>query len=326
MICVINDNVDPYFNLALEEYLLKEFDRECFMLWRNAPSIIVGKNQNTLAEINGEYVQKHQIKVVRRLSGGGAVFHDLGNLNFTFIVNDSQNSFCDFRQFTRPIIAVLAKLGIQAELSGRNDLTISGFKFSGNAQYKYKDRLLHHGTILFSAAIPDITAALRVNPAKFEGKGIKSVTNRVTNIQSHLSQPLTIEELETMIRDQIIADRENFELYPLTPVDIAKVNQLVQEKYATWEWNYGASPEYNLQNKARLKGGSVEVLLNVKSGIIQNARIQGDFFGKYDIHLIEQALVGAKHEEEAIWAVLSRFYLPDYLVNVSAEEFIQLLF
>ncbi|HBE78500.1 MAG TPA: lipoate--protein ligase, partial [Firmicutes bacterium] len=257
---------------------------------------------------------------------GGAVFHDLGNLNYTFIVNDlHQNSFCDFGKFTLPIIAVLAKLGIKAELSGRNDLTIAGLKFSGNAQYKYKDRLLHHGCILFSAAIPDISAALQVNPAKFEGKGIKSVISRVTNIQSHLSQPLTIEEFETMIQSQVASDRENYTMYNLTPGDIAKVNKLVQERYATWEWNYGTSPEYNLKNAARFTGGFVEILLNVKSGIIRNARIQGDFFGKYDICQIEQALIGIKHEEEAVLAVLSRFNLQDYLANVSAAELIRLL-
>ncbi len=326
MLYVINDNVNPYFNLALEEYLLKEFDEECFMLWRNSPCIVVGKNQNTLGEINLDYVRKHDIKVVRRLSGGGAVFHDLGNLNFTFIVNDLDNCFCDFRKFTAPIIAVLAKLGMGAELSGRNDLCISGLKFSGNAQYKYKDRLLHHGTILFSAAIADITAALQVNPSKFEGKGIKSVASRITNIQSHLSAPLTIEELETQISEQVKMDRENYELYRLTSMDIERVDQFVKGKYATWDWNYGTSPEYNLQNKARFKGGSVEVLLNVKNGIIQNVRVFGDFFGKYDVYQIEQAFIGVKHEEKAIRDTLSQFRFEDYLAGVTDSEFLALLF
>jgi lipoate-protein ligase A len=326
LLYVINDNVNPYFNLALEEYLLKEFDQECFMLWRNAPCIVIGKNQNTLGEINLEYVRTNDIKVVRRLSGGGAVFHDLGNLNFTFIVNDYDNSFCDFGKFTAPVIEVLNKLGIQAELSGRNDLCIAGLKFSGNAQYKYRDRLLHHGTILFSAAIPNMTAALQVNPSKFEGKGIKSVASRITNIQSHLSVPLTIEELETQICDQVKKDRENYEIYRLTSEDVQRVNQLVQGKYATWDWNYGTSPEYNLRNIARLKGGTVEVLLNVKNGTIQNIRIFGDFFGKSDVHLIEQALIGVKHEEKSILNILSRVCLEDYVAGVTNMEFISLLF
>jgi lipoate-protein ligase A len=203
---VVNNNVEPYFNLALEEYLLKEFDNNCFMLWRNEPCIVVGRNQNTITEINSEYVKKHRIKVVRRLSGGGAVFHDLGNLNFTFIIKDAQNSFYNFHKFTAPIIEALDTLGVKAELSGRNDLTITntGQKFSGNAQYRYKGKLLHHGTILFNATINDMTASLKVNPGKLDSKGVKSVSSRVTNIQNHLSQPLTIAEFENMIRDYII--------------------------------------------------------------------------------------------------------------------------
>lgn len=326
MLYIVNDNVDPYFNLALEEYLLKEFAQECFMLWRNSPCIVVGKNQNTLGEINLDYVRKHHIKVVRRLSGGGAVYHDLGNLNFTFIVNDLQNNFCDFSKFTAPIIAVLRKLGVQAELSGRNDLCVSGQKFSGNAQYKYKDRLLHHGTILFSAVIPDISAALRVNPSKFEGKGVKSVASRITNIQSHLAEPITIEELKTMIVDEVKTDRDYYEIYRLTSIDVEKVNESAQGKYAAWDWNYGISPEYNLQNKARFQGGSVEVFLNVKTGVIRNARVFGDFFGKSDVCQIEQALVGVRHERKAISDSLSGFCFEEYLAGVTMMEFLDLLF
>ena len=190
MLYIYNKNTNPYFNLAAEEYVLKEFQEECFMLWRNEPSIIVGKNQNTLAEINLDYVRQHKIPVVRRLSGGGAVFHDLGNLNFTFIVNEDVSSFSDFKRFTQPIIDVLRKLSVNAEFSGRNDITIDGKKISGNAQYYYKNRILHHGTLLFSSSITDLSAALKVRPVKFEDKGVKSVSKRVTNISEHLKEPL----------------------------------------------------------------------------------------------------------------------------------------
>jgi len=326
MLCILNSNHNPYFNLALEEYLLKEFSEEYFMLWRNSPCIVVGRNQNTLAEINQEYALARRIPVVRRLSGGGAVFHDLGNLNFTFIVNDTENSFCNFRRFAAPIIEVLRSLGLPAELSGRNDLTIDGRKFSGNAQLKYQNRLLHHGTILFSAAIADITAALRVDPAKFDGKAVKSVNSRVTNIQSHLSQPLTIEELESLILNHVIAGSPEHTLYRLNPSDIQKINVLSAAKYSAWEWNYGRSPAYTLRNQARFAGGSVETLINVKDGIIQNIRIYGDFFGAAEIGAIEQALIGVKHEKQAVRAVLSRFQIQDYLANISAAELMTLLF
>lgn len=323
---IINNNVKPYFNLALEEYLLKEFDSNCFMLWRNEPCIVVGRNQNTLTEIDFEYVKERGIKVVRRLSGGGAVFHDLGNINFTFIINNAQNSFYDFRKCTTPIIEFLDTLGIKAELSGRNDLIIAGTgqKFSGNAQYRYKGRLLHHGTILFNATINDMTASLKVNPGKLDSKGVKSVSSRVTNIQNHLSQPLTVEEFEIMISNYM-ASKQNYTVYNLTSVDVEKVTQLVKEKYSTWEWNYGVSPEYNLRKEGRFAGGSVEVYLKVKDEIIKNIRIIGDFFGKCDIGVIEQALIGARHKKKEIMAVISQYKFQDYIADVSSAEFVGLL-
>ena len=244
MLYIYNKNTNPYFNLAAEEYVLKEFQEECFMLWRNEPSIIVGKNQNTLAEINLDYVRQHKIPVVRRLSGGGAVFHDLGNLNFTFIVNEDVSSFSDFRRFTQPIIDVLRKLSINAEFSGRNDITIDGKKISGNAQYYYKNRILHHGTLLFSSSITDLSAALKVRPVKFEDKGVKSVSKRVTNISEHLKEPITIEQFIDLIMNHIREQTRGSEMYEFTQEDIEKIEKLVREKYSTWEWNFGTSPDY----------------------------------------------------------------------------------
>ena len=279
MLYLNNQNTFPYFNLALEEYILKEFNQECFMLWQNSPSIIVGKNQNSLSEINVDYVREHNIPVVRRLSGGGSVFHDLGNLNFTFIINDLENSFIDFKKFTLPIIEVLQKLSVNAELSGRNDMTIAGKKFSGNAQYKFKDRLLHHGTLLFTSNITELTSALRVDPSKFEGKGIKSVESRVTNISQHLKQPITINEFRSMIFQHIQDSHKDFIPYELSARDIEAINKMVRERYSTWEWNFGASPAYNFTNRRKFAGGSIEVYLTIVNGIIDRIKIYGDFFG-----------------------------------------------
>lgn len=326
MINIINDNTSPYFNLALEEYLLKEFTQECFMLWRNAPSIIVGKNQNTLSEINADYVRDHDISVVRRLSGGGTVFHDLGNLNFTFIVNDKENSFVDFKRFTLPIIEALRKLSVYAELSGRNDLVIDGKKFSGNAQYRTKDRLLHHGTLLFASSISDLTSALKVDPSKFEGKGIKSVESRVTNISEHLRQPLTITEFKKTIMEHIGSSHKEFQLYELSGHDIEAVNGMVREKYAAWEWNFGSSPAYNFSNRKKFTGGSIEACLNVDGGIIRQIKLYGDFFGKLDIGDIEQTITGTKHEESAVRQALSHFDVNNYLSNITIDEFMSVLF
>jgi lipoate-protein ligase A len=328
---IINNNSNPYFNLALEEYLLKNFTKNIFMLWCNEPCVVIGKNQNTLAEIDVAYVKKHKIKIVRRLSGGGAVFHDLGNLNFTFIVDDKQNAFSNFSKFTMPIIEILAKLGVKAELSGRNDLIISttGQKFSGNAQYRYGARLLHHGTILFDAALNNLVPALKANPAKLEAKGVKSIASRITNIHSHLPPSLTasfnIRDFSKLIHNHICTNK-NYVPYNLTAFDIDNVNTLVAKKYRTWEWNYGDSPDYNLLYENRFKGGSVATYLKINNNLITNARIVGDFFGKYDIKDIEQSLLGTKYDEENVATIISRFKVQDYIAGIDNPDFIQLLF
>lgn len=326
MLNIINESVNPYFNLALEEYLLKNFTQECFMLWQNSPSIIVGKNQNTLSGINADYVREHGIPVVRRLSGGGTVFHDLGNLNFTFIVNDTQNSFVDFKKFTLPIIEALRKLSVNAELSGRNDLVIDGRKFSGNAQYRSKDRLLHHGTLLFTSNITDLTSALKVDPSKFEDKGIKSVESRVTNISGHLKRQMDIAEFKKVIMDHIESTHKEFQTYELTRSDVDAVNRLVNEKYATWEWNFGYSPAYNFTNRKKFPGGGVEAYLSVENGVIRRIKLYGDFFGKLDISVIEQAVEGSRHEESAVRQALSHLNINDYLSNITIDELMSVLF
>ncbi len=235
MLCIQNNNTETYFNLALEEYLLKEFDEDCFMLWQNEPSVIIGKNQNPLAEINLEFIEKNNIKVARRLSGGGAVYHDLGNLNFTFIINDTQNSLRNYPKFTIPIRNVLSELGLNVELSERNDLMISGLKFSGNAQYKCKNRLLHHGTILFSSSLNNVRAALKSDNLT-NGRWVKSISSPITNVQEHLKTYLSIDELKTIIQTHIKNTQDNFVIYNLTSTDIEKIKKLTKEKYSNNDW------------------------------------------------------------------------------------------
>lgn len=326
MLYINNNSTNPYFNLAAEEYILKEKNDECFMLWRNEPCIVIGKNQNTLSEINIDYVKKNNITVVRRLSGGGAVFHDLGNLNFTFIVNDKEDSFTNFKKFTQPIIEVLKGLNVHAEFSGRNDLTIEGKKFSGNAQYNYKNRVLHHGTLLFSSNMSDISGALKVKPIKFEGKGVKSVVSRVTNISEHLTAPLGIIEFKDLIMDYIKSINSGKDLYEFTEKDLDIINKMKNEKYSTWDWNFGSSPKYSFTNQRKYIGGNVEFNLNVEKGIIKEVRLFGDFFGKCDVSNIEKVLTGVKHSEEDIRKALSRFDINDYFANISVEDLISGMF
>jgi lipoate-protein ligase A len=325
MLCIYNSSFNPYFNLAAEEYVIKEFNDDIFMLWRNSPAVIVGKNQNTLSEINLEYVRANSIPVVRRLSGGGAVFHDLGNLNFTFISNDASESFTNFRKFTQPIIDVLKKLSIDAEFTGRNDLTIDGRKFSGNAQYNYKNRVLHHGTLLFSSDMTDLSAALRVKESKFEGKSVKSVKSRVTNISDHLKQPLSIMEFKDLIMEHITSIYMDSNIYSFTDNDLNAINKLTEEKYSTYEWNFGYSPKYSYYNEKRFAGGSLEVNIDVERGIIKAVRLQGDFFGKRDVVDIESALIGVRYTADDIREVLLKFEIADYFMAISLDDLIEVL-
>lgn len=324
MLCLYNKNTDPYFNLACEEYILKSFDEEFFMLWRNSPCVVIGKNQNALSEINREYVKENNITVVRRLSGGGAVFHDLGNINFTFI-SSKKESFNDFKRFTMPIIDALNNLGINAKFSGRNDLTIDDKKFSGNAQYCYKDRVLHHGTLLFSSNVSDISKSLKVNEKKFEGKAVKSVKSRVTNISSHLKSKMEVTEFIEFLMNFVLNSMENSKPYQLTSDDTNKIEKLKSVKYSTYEWNFGTSPKYSFRNEMKYAGGLIEFNCNVEKGFIKEAKFFGDFFGRFDVSDVEKALIGIPYTEAAVKNILLNLNLDNYFYNISPDELIKLI-
>lgn len=322
---IYNSSTDPYFNLAAEEYALENFKDDVFMLWVNRDVIVVGRNQNTLAEINADFVRREGIAVVRRLTGGGAVFHDKGNLNFTFI-RDSKSEFSDFARFAAPIIGALREIGVNAELSGRNDLTIDGKKFSGNAQCVYKDRLLHHGTLMLNITLDRLAAALKVDPEKIESKAVKSVRSRVTNINEHLKTPLEIPRFIQIIADYMKRTRPDFYEYALTDADIVGINRLADEKYRTWEWNYGQSPKYNFRKKLRLSSGGMEALVQVEEGIIKSLRLYGDFFGVRDIGELEALLVGVKHAPDAVARALGDVDINQYFLGATRDDIAAVIF
>lgn len=327
MLCIIRHETDPYFNLAAEEYVMTHFSRDVFMLWRNAPAIIVGRHQNTLAEINLDYVREHELPVVRRMSGGGAVFHDLGNLNFTFIAGGGpgHRTVVDFRRFTQPIIDALRGLGVDARFEGRNDLTIDGRKFSGNAEFVREGRILHHGTLLFSARMADVAAALRPDPAKFDDKAVKSVRSRVTNISEHLPRPMSVIEFRDHLMSTVMAETPDAETYAFTAEDVAAIEHLRRTKYATWEWNFGHSPRYNFSKRARTPGGTVEVTLDVAEGVIRAAHFYGDYFTHGDPADVAAALVGAAHREDALRRRLDEIHAADYFHNITADDLMSVL-
>ncbi|NCU37112.1 lipoate--protein ligase [Candidatus Falkowbacteria bacterium] len=326
MRCIEREHTDPYFNIAAEEHCLREFSDDIFMLWRNAPCIIVGKHQNTLAEINVAYVEQHNIPVVRRITGGGTVFHDLGNINFTFIRNGQTDELVDFRGFTKPIVEVLQKIGVDARFEGRNDLTIEGKKFSGNAEHVYKNRVLHHGTLLFSSQLTDLSSALKVDPHKFTDKAVKSVRSRVTNIASHLKEPMDVLAFKNLVLEHIRQTHPEMEITRFSEDDIYKINQLADQKYRTREWNYGYVPRYNFQRKLKASGGNIEFNLEVKNGIIEKIKIFGDYFSLHDTTDIEHLLENVPHDRQAIMHRLQDTNLQHYFKNVTTEEFLDGMF
>lgn len=334
MIFVPNTNTDPRINLAIETYLLKEMplDEPILLFYINEPSIIIGRNQNTIEEINQEYVDEHQIHVIRRLSGGGAVYHDLGNLNFSFIMPDDGNSFRDFAKFTEPIIQALKELGVEgAELKGRNDLVINDLKFSGNAMYATNGRMFAHGTIMFDSDIDEVVNALKVRQDKIASKGIKSIRSRVTNVKPFLPeerQNMTTEDFREEILLKIfgVEDVSDVKTYQLTPEDWQKIDEIAEEYYRNWDWNYGKSPAFDLERRQRFPIGSIEVRLNVQAGVITEAKIFGDFFGLGEIADVEAILVGTQYEKQALKATVDTIDVKKYFGNIEADDFLALLY
>ncbi|MGH2319264.1 lipoate--protein ligase [Planococcus sp. SE5232] len=320
---------DPRINLAIEEYLLKTMDveKDPFLLFYiNEPSIIIGKNQNTSEEINTDYVDSNGIHVVRRLSGGGAVYHDLGNLNYSFITVDDGNSFRNFRKFTEPVVKALQTLGVNAELSGRNDLMAEGRKVSGNAQFSTRGRMFSHGTLMFDTEVDAVVSALKVSKEKIESKGIKSIRSRVANISEFLKEPMTVAEFRNAILHSIFEGEENVRYYELTDEDWKNIHELSNERYGNWDWNYGKSPKFNIKHSHRFPVGGIDVRLQVEKGIVQDANIYGDFFGVGDVSEIEQAIIGSKYERASLDEAIAGIDIPKLLGGITTEEFLKLIY
>lgn len=317
---------DPAWNLAVEEYVFDHLpkDRMYMMLWQNDHAIIIGKHQNTLAEINESYVKEQGIRVVRRLSGGGAVYHDMGNLNFT-IIADANGDGLDFGRFCDIVIRALARVGIKAERNGRNDMTIDGKKFSGNAQYIRQGRVMHHGTILFDSNASVLANALQVDPAKIQAKGIKSVRSRVTNVRPHLPKDLTLSQFRKVLLQSIL---EQFpgEAYSLTETDKAAVQVIKESRYDTWDWNFGHSPACTVTKKQRIEGcGTVEAFIDMNQGRICGISFRGDFFAAEDPSQLEAVLLGCPLEITTLTETLSKIDISRYFMGLDAKTLAQLL-
>lgn len=319
---IVNQSNDPAYNIALEAFAFKELTDidEIFILWINEPAIIIGKHQNAIQEINKEYTDHHGIHVVRRLSGGGAVYHDLNNLNYTIISNKSEEGAFDFKTFSKPVIDTLAKLGVEANFTGRNDIEIDGKKICGNAQAYSKGRMMHHGCLLFDVDMTVLGDALKVSKDKIESKGVKSVRARVTNINNELPQKMTVQEFSDAILNQMKEEYPEMTEYILNDDELARIQEIRDTQFGTWEWNFGTTPEYTIERSVRYDAGKITTYAKVEKSIIESIKIYGDFFGIGDVSDIESLLIGTRYEYADVLEKLASVDTTHYFSRMTKEE------
>jgi lipoate-protein ligase A len=328
VIFVDNQNhYDPRINLAIEEHLVRNVNlgSDILLFYINGPSIIIGRNQNTLEEINFPYVEEHQIIVVRRLSGGGAVYHDKGNLNFSFINSNGKEFLHNFKKFTAPVVKVLNEMDVPAELNGRNDIVVEERKISGNAQYAIGTKLVSHGTLLFNSDLSMVSEALNVKTEKIESKGIKSVRSRVANISEYLNDPMDILTFRERVKEGILSEANNGE-YKLTEQDWEEINKISRDRYQRWEWNFGRSPKFNIQKTQRFPFGQIDARIEVHNGVIQQIKLFGDFLGLRDVGDVEGRLIGVRYDKRHLQDALENLELKDYLGGLSSLDLSEFLF
>ena len=317
---ITHENTDAYFNLASEEYLLKQTDNYYIYLWVNDRAVIVGTNQNAIEEVNLAYTEKAGVKVVRRLTGGGTVYHDKGNICYTVIAPYNQNEE-HYKKFTAPIIEYLNSLGVNAKFSGRNDITIDDKKISGNAQTVYKDRIMHHGTILYNTDSSELAKCLNPSKLKMQSKGIKSVRARVTNVIEHLEKKMTVDEFKTGLKIEFL---KSCTPYEFTDEDLTAINKLVEEKYSKYEWNIGRSPVGANTFTEKFEFGILTLTFSTKNGVVSDAEIFGDFFEKKPIKEFANTLNGIKFSKADFEKAFSN--IGDYISGASTKQVVDKIF
>lgn len=317
---VVNENKTAPFNIAMDEWLLTKLkpSEPVFALWQNKSAVIVGKHQNTFEEINAPFIEENGIEVVRRVSGGGAVYHDLGNLNFTFIIPLDHPDQVEWKKFIQPMVTALQKLGIPAETSGRNDLLVNGKKISGNAQRYSKGYLMHHGTLLFNSDTETLVRSLNVSDEKFISKAVKSVRRRVGNIHDVVPD-LTLSEFQEALTYELSDHNKDKEII-LTDEQLAEVRKLEDEKFSKWEWNYGESPKFNYHAHEKFDGGIIDLKAQVEDGIIKSITFEGDFLDVEDVENILPEFIGLPFSEPKILELLGQYEQKKYFGAISSEE------
>ncbi len=329
MLHILNESNDPCFNLALEEYFLKQdvLTQDLVILWRNSPTVVIGRHQNLAAEINAPFIAANSVQVVRRLSGGGAVYHDPGNLNFTFITTATTIKRDEFARLTLPIIDALASFDVKAEFTGRNDLTLNGAKFSGNAQYLHRGRLLHHGTLLFDTDMKKLADALSGPNSKHTRRAVKSVKSTVTTLRPHLPAGTTLSDFSASLLKTIFARAAKpYRCYEPTPAEIGAIERIADDRYRTAAWTYGSLPLHNHCRRQTFGGGTVEVMLELKADAIINCKICGDFFASSDICALEALLKDTPWKRPNVAALLLPWLEAHPIDNISPQEVLDCFF
>lgn len=312
LIYLINKNTDPSLNHAIEEYYMKDTKEDVFSIWQNLPTVLLGKNQDAYQELDLDYIEKNNIKIVRRLSGGGTVYCDLGNMQYTLITADDKNSGPgSFQKFAKPVVDFLKSQGLQAEFTGRNDILIDGKKISGNAQYRHKNRIIHHGTLLFKVDMEALSGAIKSRPIKLRTKGVKSVSSRITTISSYLKD-LTVEEFIEMLQTYIINYYKIEKIAEVNQEIIEKSNKYLK-KFQDPEWNLGRDYKNYCLKSEKYPFGLVEYKAIIDKKTIKFLNILGDYFGEKDKDQLCQILIGAKIEEDSLKSLLSGVEIGDYI-------------
>jgi lipoate-protein ligase A len=325
MICLISPSTSPAFNLAAEEYLLSVSREDCFMLWQSGSAVIVGRNQNAWAEVNAPYIRENRIPVIRRLSGGGAVYQDGGNVNFTFIRSDANRFRAAFPEILNPVLTFLQQMGVPARQEGASDLVIEGRKISGNAQCVHRGRLLHHGTLLFDSDLAALSRALHVTPGKYLDKAVASIRKPVTNIRPWLKEdidvPAFMERLLGEIQHRYSARRIVF-----SESDRAAIHELAAERYDTWEWNFGHSPPYRLQNSLKTPGCELTIAFDVRSGCLLDVRLSGTVLADPATAEIEACLTDCRHDDRSFREALLPVFRTGSFHGIILNDFLDALF
>ncbi|KAF0130438.1 MAG: hypothetical protein FD155_1738 [Bacteroidetes bacterium] len=322
MILIEKNSNDPYFNVAAEEFVVKHIQDEVFMLWKNNNCLVVGKHQNTIAELNYPFLHSENIPVVRRISGGGTVFQGVGNINYSFITNAKEGEEkINFKRFTHPVLQFLSSLGVNAELMGKSSLAINGLKFSGNAAHVHRNRSLHHGTMLFDADLHLVNKSIEAKHDAYQSKAILSNRAEIANIRPYLHHDLKLEDFESAFKEHI-CNKFNIDLErSFTNGELEVLNQMVTDKYSKWEWNFGYSPDYSLKRDLQVNDQKYGLQLIVSKGIIQHIQIieQPAFTTFYP-----EIFIGLRHSFNDIYQTLIEKY-PAFGIQYANQIAFQLL-